>query len=272
MGKTDLTGVRSGRLVAIEPTAQRSKDGGIIWRCRCDCGKEHYTKASNISGHRILSCGCLPVVLCREIGRNGKARETHGGSGTRLYRIWGDMKQRCYYKRHNSYRQYGGRGITVCRDWRHSFKAFRDWALAHGYDDNLSIDRIDNEKGYSPDNCRWATSAEQAANRRPFKRKKHPEYYPKYDICGVVKTSEEWAKEAGIKKKHFLPDGEGETGEPILSGQPSHEQKLSIKEAPISEPPTKLNGYRSNSQPPREAGIYSTASRSKKQGGFLCTL
>lgn len=204
MGKTDLTGVRSGRLVAIAPTAQRSKDGGVIWRCKCDCGKEHYTKAANISGRRILSCGCLPIDLCREVGKNGKARETHGGSGTRLYRIWGDMKQRCYYKRSDSYRRYGGRGITVCMDWQRSFKAFRDWALSHGYDDNLSIDRIDNDKGYSPDNCRWATRAEQTANRRPFKQKKHSEYYPQYDICGVVKTSEEWAKEAGIKKKTFL--------------------------------------------------------------------
>lgn len=202
--KLDLTGVHSGRLVAIEPTEQRAEDGGVIWRCRCDCGKEHLVKAAYISGNRVLSCGCLPADLCREVGKNGKARETHGCCGTRLYRIWAGMKHRCYYEQSSSYPNYGGRGITVCDEWIHDFKAFRDWALSHGYRDNLTIDRIDNNKGYSPDNCRWATMSEQVANRRPFTREKQSKYYPKYEINGVAKTSKEWAKEAGIKQSTFL--------------------------------------------------------------------
>ncbi len=202
--KLDLTGFRSGRLVAIEPTGKRTPDGGVIWRCRCDCGKEHPVKAAFIKGRQVLSCGCLPRDLCREVGRDGKRRETHGGSKTRLYRIWSNMKHRCYYEKHESYPEYGGRGITVCAEWIHDFKAFQEWALSHGYRGDLTIDRIDNDKGYSPDNCRWATTAEQAVNKRPFKRKAHPEHYPKYEICGVSKTSAEWAKEAGIKQNTFL--------------------------------------------------------------------
>lgn len=219
--KVDLTGFRSGRLTAIAPTAARAPDGGVIWRCRCDRGKDHYVKAAFIKAKRVLSCGCLPRDLCRNIGRNGKARETHGGSHTRLYRIWSDMKHRCYYPKHNSYSGYGGRGITVCSKWIHDFKAFQEWALSHGYREDLSIDRIDVNGNYCPENCRWATTAEQAVNKRPFKRKQNPEHYPKYEVCGVIKTSAEWAKEAGIKQKTFLDRWEkGDRGLDLI--RPTH--------------------------------------------------
>lgn len=82
------------------------------------------------------------------------------------------MKIRCYDDKCKDYKHYGGRGITVCDEWLNGFQAFYDWAMSHGYADNLSIDRIDNEKGYSPDNCRWVTASEQNKNRRPYKRKK----------------------------------------------------------------------------------------------------
>ena len=93
-----------------------------------------------------------------------------GRKGSRLYRIYNNMKNRCYNEHSNSYKNYGGRGITVCDEWLNDFKAFYDWAITHGYRDDLTIDRKDNDKGYSPDNCRWATALEQRLNQRPRKR------------------------------------------------------------------------------------------------------
>ena len=100
----------------------------------------------------------------------------HGDYKTRLYRIWADMKSRCYYEKNNHYDTYGGRGITVCDEWKNDFVLFRNWALANGYSDELTLDRKDNNIGYTPDNCRWVTRAAQAHNLRAGSRSK----------CGVA--------------------------------------------------------------------------------------
>lgn len=114
---------------------------------------------------------------------------------TRLYSIWQNMKQRCTNPKATEYANYGGRGITVCAEWLHDFKAFEDWAYSHGYREYLTIDRVDNNKGYSPDNCRCVTMEDQARNRRGGGLL--------YEIDGILKTSAEWAKIAGISRKRF---------------------------------------------------------------------
>ena len=116
----------------------------------------------------------------------------HGGKGTRLYRIWASMKTRCYNPKATHYSRYGGRGITICDEWRNSFQAFHDWAMLHGYSDKLTIDRIDVNGNYEPGNCRWATIREQSFNRSNNHN---------FTIVGVTKTLTEWCELHSINYK-----------------------------------------------------------------------
>lgn len=159
-----LEGQHFGRLTAI-------KYVGIVnhrrtWLCRCDCGKEKIVSATHLTTLHTQSCGCLAKENSLRIGRSIKHGLTfENGKVTRLYRIWTCMKNRCFNPNTEQYVYYGSRGIKVCKEWL-DYKVFHDWALSHGYQDNLTIDRIDNDKDYEPDNCRWVTNIEQARNKR----------------------------------------------------------------------------------------------------------
>lgn len=167
MGKLiDLTGQQFGRLTVIERADDRFSRKGIkkiMWLCKCKCGNEPVIWTKHLRSGHIKSCGCLLREVAEE---KGHRTAIHKLSRTRIYRVWSNMKSRCYNPQRSKYAIYGGRGITVCDEWLHDFKAFYDWAMANGYQDDLSIDRIDPNLNYCPGNCRWITLREQSRNKR----------------------------------------------------------------------------------------------------------
>lgn len=182
----DLTGEKFGRLTAIKRIGL-NKRNEIIWLFKCDCGNNKVALANDVKRGNTRSCGCL------QYERIVECHTTHGYSRTRLYRIYSGMKHRCYDIKNKDYKFYGGRGISICNEWL-DFIPFHDWAMSHGYCDNLSIDRIDNDKGYSPSNCRWATVLEQAHNRRRSGRTG-----ALFTINNETKSIAEWARYFGIQ-------------------------------------------------------------------------
>lgn len=159
MGKfIDMTGLRYGRLRVIN-YAGKDRNNLTEWLCECECGKKLIVRGQDLRRGRQVSCGCHKRNLTVE-------RNTfHGLSKTRPYRIWKNMKSRCLNPKTKSYCDYGGRGITVCEKWVGSFDAF--WEdMKDGYADCLELDRIDSNKGYSPENCRWVDKKTQNRNTR----------------------------------------------------------------------------------------------------------
>ena len=160
--KKDLTGQPFGRLVVIRE-AGRAKDGKVLWLCKCDCGAEVVVSGDNLRSENTKSCGCLRRELSRELNT------THGCSHKTWYDVYHAMMRRCGHREGASerdLRNYRDRGITVCHLWQKSPMAFGDWLLDHGWHQGLQIDRIDNSKGYSPENCRVVTPKENVNNRR----------------------------------------------------------------------------------------------------------
>lgn len=156
----NLIGQRFGRLTVVdfcEVKAHKAR-----WKCVCDCGLVVIATTGNLKSGNTKSCGCIRRETA---AAQGKANITHGNSHsnrTRLYTIWCGMRQRCNNEHREAYALYGGKGVKVCEEWN-DFRVFREWALTHGYNDTLSIDRINHNGNYCPDNCRWITLSENVA-------------------------------------------------------------------------------------------------------------
>ena len=152
-----MIGEKFTRLTIIAETRSGPKNR-LAYVCLCDCGEQRTVLKENLVTGRQKSCGCLSKELAKKTGERSK---THGMHNTRVYRIWSQMKRRCQIPSNGAYERYGAKGVTVCEEWQKFENFYKDM----GDDNGLTIDRINNELGYSKDNCRWATWSEQAKNR-----------------------------------------------------------------------------------------------------------
>lgn len=199
----DIIGRRYGHLVVLALDSCRA--GHKYFLCQCDCGKQKAISMSHLRTGSSHSCGC--GVVESTIRRN----TTHNDSKTRLYRIWSEMKRRCLKPSSAAYRYYGGRGIKLSADWL-DYTSFQEWSLSHGYTDSLTIERIDVNGDYCPENCKWITKEEQARNKTNNRR---------ITINGETRLVTDWLKDASVSStqvyyrlKHgwsiedalFLPD------------------------------------------------------------------
>lgn len=161
-----MIGKKFGRLTVIK-RAGAIPGECALYICECECGNiTHPLRGTRLRNGDTQSCGCLAKEVASKMHR------THGKTNTRLFNIWSGMRERCYRPNGSGYQYYGARGIKICQEWEHDFEAFYEWAMANGYADDLSIDRIDVNGNYEPSNCRWATIAEQNKNRRNCKSMK----------------------------------------------------------------------------------------------------
>lgn len=153
-------GSRFGKLTVTDVYRKEMTNGRrTFFLVTCDCGTEKEILAQNVKNGSAKSCGCISNEL------KARANYRHGLHKTRIYQTYTDMKQRCLNPNNSRFHRYGGRGIAICAEWLDSFTNFYEWAMENGYTDKLTIERVDNDGNYCPDNCKWATMAEQLKNR-----------------------------------------------------------------------------------------------------------
>lgn len=172
-----MIGSKFGKLKVIEECEKRSKNGHKCYKCLCECGNIKIVREDTLKSGASRSCGCSIGVM-------------HGLSKTRLYKILNGVKNRCYNENTDNYEYYGGRGIKVCEEWLHDFQTFYDWAMSSGYNDTLTIDRINVNGNYDSTNCRWVTPKQQANNKKN-------NVMLTYD--GKTQTMSQWSEELNVK-------------------------------------------------------------------------
>lgn len=162
MKAIDITGQKFGRLTALKlhHIKKYSRSTHRYWECQCECGNKCFVAQNQLTSGKTQSCGCL---------QNEYFKSKHNLHNTRLYNIWCNIKARCTNPKHPNYNTYGNKGIIICDEWKTNFLSFYNWAVKNGYKDNLTIDRINVNGNYEPDNCRWVTRKVQGINRNTSK-------------------------------------------------------------------------------------------------------
>lgn len=186
MRKLDLTGTSFGRLTALFIDHDHREKTKVKWVCLCSCGNRVSVRSDHLRRGQVASCGCIRIEKIVAVNK------THGMTKTRSYRIWRHIHSRCFNKNVPSFRDYGGRGISVCERWKSFSNFLADMGEAP---DGMSIDRINNDLGYSPENCRWANDLTQKNNRRTNRYIEHN---------GVKKSAADWARETGVPAKAII--------------------------------------------------------------------
>jgi len=195
MRRKDLTGKRYGRLIVLGLTERRTKSGNAVWLCKCDCGTEKEVSTDKLTNGNTRSCGCLARDITRARVKGKAFHVTHNGSNDRLYGIWRGMIERCENPHVSNYSHYGGEGVKVCEEWRNHYDNFKVFALTHGYEETAkrgkyTIDRIDVNGDYCPENCRLVDMKQQQNNRGNNHR---------LTYNGETKTVAQWADLLGIR-------------------------------------------------------------------------
>lgn len=184
----DLTGKKFNCFTVLRLSENKSKSNEYLWECKCDCGEIRYLTTQKVKKQE--SCGC-------------KRKTANNMSGTKLYNIWNSMKQRCYNPNDSVYKWYGGKGVSICKEWKDSFVEFQKWSYANGYKEGLSIERVNSNGNYEPSNCEWITRSENST-------RSNIEMSRMYKFNDEEMSLKDWSEKLGIKYKTLhkrLTDG-----------------------------------------------------------------
>lgn len=190
----NIVGQKFGDLTVVNLYGKTERKR-CLWNCLCECGNYKIVPTASLKSGHVKSCGCF---IKGERKRNGY-QVKHKWSRTKLYACWISIKHRCSNPKFPAFKHYGGKGIIICKEWEFNFEAFKDWSLANGYQEHLTIDRKDSNKNYEPDNCRWATWVQQANNRSTNKF-----YLVKEELLTITQISEKYNIDRSIVKYYML--------------------------------------------------------------------